>query len=157
MDTVDATRLGSGPLPATCVRTNKLAPTQTRSINKEVNWFKIRRKKSMWPDDFRKLALRLPEVVEQEHQGHPDFRISGKVFGTLGWPDSAWAMVKLPVAEQQKYTAAQPTVFEAAPGAWGKRGSTKIKLAAAAPAAVEEALLTAWRHVAPKRLAAKYQ
>jgi hypothetical protein len=37
----------------------------------------------MSPDDFRKLALRLPEVVEQQHQGHPDFRICGKVFATL--------------------------------------------------------------------------
>jgi hypothetical protein len=110
----------------------------------------------MWPDDFRKLALRLPEVVEQRHQGHPDFRIGGKVFATLGWPDNAWATVKLPVEQQQKYAAAQPSVFEPVPGAWGKRGSTKIKLAAAAPDAVEEALLTAWRHVAPKRLLAKY-
>ena len=110
----------------------------------------------MLPDDFRKLALRLPEVVEQQHQGHPDFRICGKVFATLGWPDSAWGMVKLPIEEQQKYTTAQPFVFEPVPGAWGRRGSTKIRLAAATPNAVEQALLTAWRHVAPKRLAAKY-
>ena len=41
-------------------------------------------------------------------------------------------------------------------GAWGRRGSTKIRLAGATPSAVEQALLTAWRHVAPKRLAAKY-
>jgi hypothetical protein len=91
----------------------------------------------MSPDDFRKLALRLPEVVEQQHQGHPDFRISDKVFATLGWPDTAWAMVKLPIAEQKKYTAAQPSVFEPATGAWGRRGSTKISLAAADPSAVE--------------------
>jgi hypothetical protein len=112
--------------------------------------------RSMTPDDFRRLALRLPEVVEQQHQGHPDFRIHGRVFATLGWPDSAWGMVKLPIEEQQKHTAAQPSVFEAASGAWGRRGSTKIRLAGATPSAVEQALLTAWRHVAPKRLAAKY-
>jgi hypothetical protein len=63
----------------------------------------------MTPDDFRKLALRLPEVVEQQHQGHPDFRIHGKVFATLGWPDSAWGMIKLPIQEQEKYAAAQPS------------------------------------------------
>ena len=111
----------------------------------------------MSPDDFRKLTLRLPEVVEQQHQGHPDFRIGNKVFATLGWPDSAWGMVRLPVDEQKKYTAAQPSVFEPATGAWGRRGSTKIRLAAADPNAVEQALLTAWRHSAPKRLGAKYQ
>jgi hypothetical protein len=110
----------------------------------------------MSPDDFRKLALRLPEVVEQQHQGHPDFRICGKVFATLGWPDSAWGMVKLPIEEQEKYMANQPFAFEPVPGAWGRRGSTKIRLATATPNAVEQALLTAWRHVAPKRLAAKY-
>jgi hypothetical protein len=59
----------------------------------------------MSPDDFRKLVLRLPEVVEQQHQEHPDFRIGKKVFATLGWPDSAWAMIKLPLEEQQKYIA----------------------------------------------------
>src|ERR1700758_4684838 len=110
----------------------------------------------MSPDDFRKLALRLPEVVEQQHQGHPDFRIGKKGFATLGWPDPAWAMVKCPSAEQKKYTTAQPSVFEPATGAWGRRGSTKISLAAADPSAVEQALLTAWRHVAPELLAAKY-
>jgi hypothetical protein len=110
----------------------------------------------MTPDDFRKLALRLPEVVEQQHQGHPDFRIHGKVFATLGWPDSAWGMVKLPIQEQEKRTAAQPSVFEAASGAWGRRGSTKIRLAGATPSAVEQALLAAWHQAAPKRLAAKY-
>ena len=110
----------------------------------------------MTPDDFRKLALLLPEVVEQQHQGHPDFRIHGKVFATLGWPDSAWGMVKLPIEEQEKYAAAQPSVFEAASGAWGRRGSTKIRLAGATPSAVEPAPFIAWRHVAPKRLAEKY-
>ena len=110
----------------------------------------------MSPDEFRKLALGLPEVIEQQHQGHPDFRICGQVFATLGWPDNAWAMVKLPIAEQQKYTAAFPSVFESAPGAWGRRGSTKIRLPAADANVVEQALRTAWRNVAPKRLAAKY-
>lgn len=110
----------------------------------------------MSPNDFRELALRLPEAVEQRHQGHPDFRICGKVFATLGWPDSAWAVVKLPIEEQQKYTATQPLVFQPLPGAWGRRGSTKVRLAAANSNAVEQALLTAWRHVAPKRLAERY-
>jgi hypothetical protein len=111
----------------------------------------------MTPDDFRKLALRLPEAVEQQHQGHPDFRIHGKVFATLGWPDGAWGMVKLPIQEQEKYAAAQPSVFEATAGAWGRRGSTQIRLAGAAPSAIEPALMSAWRHAAPKRFAAKYR
>ena len=110
----------------------------------------------MSPDEFRELALRLPESVEQQHQTHPDFRICGKVFATLGWPDDGWAMVKLPIEEQQKYTATHPLVFEPAPGAWGRRGSTKIRLAVSNSEAVAQALQTAWRHVAPRRLAEKY-
>ena len=50
----------------------------------------------MTPDDFRRHALQLPEAVEHEHMAHPDFRVRGKVFATLGWPDAAWAVVKLP-------------------------------------------------------------
>lgn len=44
--------------------------------------------------EFRILALSLPEATEAAHVGHPDFRIRGKIFATLG-PDEAWGMVKL--------------------------------------------------------------
>ena len=110
----------------------------------------------MTPDEFRDLALRLPEVVERQHQGHPDFRLRGKVFATLGWPDAAWAVVKLPPEEQEMRVAAEPGVFEPVPGAWGRRGSTKVRLAAADESAVRGALRAAWRNVAPKRLAAEH-
>jgi hypothetical protein len=102
------------------------------------------------PDEFRKLALRLPETVEQQHQGHPDFRVAGKVFATLGWPDTAWGMVKLPIEEQKTRVATQPEVFEPAPGAWGQRGSTKIRLAAAKIDLIEQVLRVAWGNAAPK-------
>lgn len=51
----------------------------------------------MSPDAFRTLALSLPETVEGSHHQHPDFRVGGKVFATLG-PDGSWAMLKLPVS-----------------------------------------------------------
>jgi hypothetical protein len=102
------------------------------------------------PDEFRKLALRLQETVEQQHQGHPDFRVGGKVFATLGWPDTAWGMVKLPIEEQKTRVATQPGIFEPAPGAWGRRGSTKIRLAAAEIDLIENVLQVAWGNVAEK-------
>ena len=34
----------------------------------------------------RKLALSFPEAEERDHQGHPSFRVRGKIFATL-WPD----------------------------------------------------------------------
>ena len=38
------------------------------------------------PDDARRLALALPEAVEQDHHGRPSFRVEGKIFATL-WSD----------------------------------------------------------------------
>ena len=48
----------------------------------------------MTADEFRRLALSLPEAVESSHMDHPDFRVAGKIFATLG-PDETWGMVKL--------------------------------------------------------------
>lgn len=36
---------------------------------------------------FRRMALSLPEVEARAHMQHPDFRVGGKVFATLGYPD----------------------------------------------------------------------
>ena len=49
----------------------------------------------MTANEFRKLALDLPETVEAEHMNHPDFRIRGKIFATLAYPDQSFGMVKL--------------------------------------------------------------
>jgi hypothetical protein len=47
------------------------------------------------PNEFRKLALSFPEVIESAHMRHPDFRVDGRIFATLGYPDGDWAVVKL--------------------------------------------------------------
>ncbi len=49
----------------------------------------------MKPNDFRGLALSFPESEERSHMEHPDFRVAGKIFATLGYPEDGWAMVKL--------------------------------------------------------------
>jgi predicted DNA-binding protein (MmcQ/YjbR family) len=48
----------------------------------------------MTADESRELALSLPETVESAHMDHPDFRVGGKIFATLG-PKEAWGMVKM--------------------------------------------------------------
>jgi hypothetical protein len=105
----------------------------------------------MTADDFRRLALSLPEAAEQSHMGHPDFRVGGKVFATLG-PDEDWGMVKLTAEQQATFIRAQPEVFSPASGAWGRRGCTIVKLRAAKKSMVKEAMALAWRNTAPKRL-----
>jgi hypothetical protein len=107
----------------------------------------------MTSEDFRRMALELPEAAESSHMAHPDFRVCGKIFATLGYPDQNWAMVKLPPEQQEMLSKAQPTVFVPVKGGWGRQGATSVHLKAAKKAEVRGALLVAWRKVAPKRLA----
>lgn len=65
--------------------------------------------------------------------GHPDFRIGGKIFATLGSPDRDWAMVKLAPDQQRALVAAEPAVFQPCSGAWGRSGCTGIRLSAIRP------------------------
>jgi hypothetical protein len=103
-------------------------------------------------DDFRSLALSLPEALESAHMNHPDFRVGGKIFATLG-PDEAWGMVKLTPEQQARVVRDKPKMFAPVNGGWGRRGATTVHLAAATKAAVRPALFDAWRNVAPKKLA----
>lgn len=105
----------------------------------------------MTPARFRKLALELPEAVESEHMDHPDFRVRGKIFASLG-PDEDWGMVKLRPDQQALLTREEPEAFTAFPGAWGRRGCTKVILESAKEPSVREALAWAWRNTAPKKL-----
>ena len=110
----------------------------------------------MTPLQFRKLALALPEAMESEHMKHPDFRIRGKVFATLG-PDGDWGMVKLTPVQQADRMKSHGEMFEPANGAWGERGYTHVILAKAEKDIVRCALVDAWTNVAPKRLAEDYE
>jgi hypothetical protein len=107
----------------------------------------------MTPDAFRRLALALPEAVEAGHMGHPDFRVRGKVFATLGAPDPGHATVKLTPDQQEAAVAALPAVFRPAAGAWGRRGYTHVRLRPAKVASVKTVLALAWRNTAPPKLA----
>jgi hypothetical protein len=109
----------------------------------------------MTAGEFRALALGLPEAAEAGHMGHPDFRVRGKVFATLG-PDGDWGMVKLTPDEQGLFVRTAPGVFAPFNGAWGRRGCTRVTLAAADEPTVRQALAAAWRNTAPKRLAAEW-
>ena len=110
----------------------------------------------MTQKDFRRMALSLPETAESSHMDHPDFRVCNKIFATLGYPDEAWAMVKLMPDEQRKFVESEPKVFVPAKGGWGRRGSTNVRLRAARKSSVKLALLAAWRNAAPKRLAQEF-
>jgi hypothetical protein len=107
----------------------------------------------MTADQFRQLALSLPDTSESSHMNHPDFRVNGKIFATLGYPDAAHAVVILPPDEQRKFLEQEATAFSAATGAWGARGATKILLSAGRPASVRRALGIAWQERSTKKRA----
>jgi hypothetical protein len=104
------------------------------------------------PDGFRRLALGFPEAVESAHMGHPDFRVGGKIFATLGYPDAGWGMVKLTPDQQEAFVSAEPKVFSPVQGAWGRGGATRVSLRAARARSLRVALAAAWRNIAPRRL-----
>lgn len=110
----------------------------------------------MKANEFRRLALDLPEAAESSHMNHPDFRVRGKIFATLG-PGEIWGMVKLTPEQQAGYLRTAPAVFEPAAGAWGRRGATLVHLKAAPERLVRKALAEAWRNTAPKSLALRLE
>ena len=106
----------------------------------------------MTPNEFRELALSFPEAIQSAHMHHPDIHVDGKIFAALGYPNENSATVKLSPDAQKVFVDSNPDVFQAAKGAWGRRGSTIVHLPAATVHIVSEALTTAWRNTAPKRL-----
>src|ERR1700674_3786752 len=92
--------------------------------------------------DVRKLALALPETVEQDHFGNPSFRLRGKIFATV--PDSSHLNVMIDPFEVDAVVRADPESCEEL--LWGKevRG-IRVSLPNAAPAMVEELLRVARR------------
>jgi hypothetical protein len=82
----------------------------------------------MTPDGFRRLALDVLDAVESSHMNHPDFRVNGRIFATLGYPDAQWGMVKLLPIDQELFIQADPETFSPVTGAWGKGGATRVQL-----------------------------
>lgn len=84
--------------------------------------------------------------------GHADFRVGGRIFATLGYPDAGFGMVNLMPEQQEDFMALAPDAFAPAAGAWGRGGSTSVRLDAVTADHLEMALSAAWRKRAPKRL-----
>ena len=108
----------------------------------------------MNPDEFRHLALALPEAVESSHMRTPDFRVRGKIFATLGLGAQPRCVVKVTLEQQETFMRVDPAAFNPVKGGWGRKGWTQVLLASAQTSIVGDALALAWRNVAPKKLAA---
>jgi hypothetical protein len=105
----------------------------------------------MTPNQFRKVARALPGAIDGAHGGHPDFRAGagGKVFASLGAPDAAHGTVKLTPDQQALLVETNAKVFVPVRGAWGEKGYTNVRLAAADAKSVKHALTLAHQNCAP--------
>src|SRR5271169_5969408 len=124
------------------------------AVQAVVLWYgrSIRGASFVTANDFRRLALALPETAEHAHMDHPDFRVQGKIFATLGYPARGWGMIKLTPEQQHYFSKDYPGVFVPVKGAWGRRGATNVHLKTVSKTTLRKAVSTAWRNTAPKRL-----
>ena len=109
----------------------------------------------MTADDFRRLALELPETTQSAHMGHPDFRVDGRIFATLTAAGDK-GMAKLAPDQQEVLMSAEPDVFTPCEGAWGVRGCTYLILAAAEEDVARAALRLAWLNTASAKIRALF-
>ncbi len=111
----------------------------------------------MTPKKFRQLALALalPEAIESEHMGHPDFRVRGKIFATLNF-DETFAVLMLTPEQQEKCVRGTPKSFTPVKGGWGLRGCTQVELKKVGIRALQDGLRLAWNNKATKSLAAQF-
>src|SRR5688572_14073488 len=108
----------------------------------------------MTPAEFRRIVMSLAGVEEREHMGHPDFRVGGKIFATLGYPDDRFGTIMVSSRDQALLVRDHPKAFKPAPGAWGCSGSTSVLLRLAPRPTVTIAVEAAWSRRAPKSLSA---
>ena len=100
----------------------------------------------MTADEFRAIALSFSDAIEASHMDHPDFRVGGKIFATLGYPSNEWGCVSLTPEEQKRVSKAEPDVFVPVKGAWGRAGATQVYLGPARKGSVRAALREAWQY-----------
>ena len=102
-------------------------------------------------DDARRVALSLPEAVEQDHHGRPSFRVAGKIFATL-WDERHMNVM---LDEPGILTAVEAHPEICAEVMWGKRlAAVRVDLDAADEVLLADLLADAWERRAPVRLSA---
>ena len=103
----------------------------------------------MRENDFRRIALGMEGAVEGAHMGHPDFRVNNRIFATLHH-DREFGMVALTPDQQEQFMRAHPEAFAPESGAWGRGGSTRVRLAAVQEDTLGEAMTLAWQNTVKK-------
>jgi len=100
----------------------------------------------MRANDFRRMALGMEGAVEGAHMGHPDFRVNNRIFATLHH-DREFGMVTLTPDQQAQFMRAHPDAFAPESGAWGRAGSTRVRLASVHEETLGEVVTLAWQNI----------
>jgi hypothetical protein len=95
--------------------------------------------------DFRRLALALEGAEEGSHMGAADFRVGGRIFATLAAQSQGYGNLMITPEMQTEFVEAEPEVFLAIPGGWGRNGATHVVLAKANEELLAGALRAAWK------------
>src|SRR5215472_6542919 len=98
----------------------------------------------MHADDFRRIALKLPDAEESSHMGQPDFRVGGRIFATLAAQHLGYGNLMLTPEQQADFVGEMPDVFIPVAGGWGRNGATHVRLATVTEDVLAGALRTAY-------------
>jgi hypothetical protein len=95
----------------------------------------------MRAEDARRLALALPEAVEQDHHGRPSFRVAGKIFATI-WDERTMNVM---LDQPGIHTAVADYPDWCSERYWGKRlAAVAVDLPRAPERELLELLTDAW-------------
>lgn len=98
----------------------------------------------------RRIALSLPDTIEQDHFGIPSFRVNKRIFSTL-WMHDNKMMVKLSLIDQAAFSAVDKEAIYPVPNKYGDTGSTLFDLTKVDPGILEDALRTAYQTIVDKK------
>ncbi len=93
--------------------------------------------------DFRQLALSLPNVVEEPHFEKTSFRVNKKIFATMD-EENQRVCLMLSVEDQSVFCLHDKSTIYPVPNKWGQKGATFAELATAHPEILKDALTVAY-------------
>ena len=100
---------------------------------------------------FRQMALSFPETNEEPHFEKTSFRVRKKIFATYDETKNR-ACLKLTEADQDIFSLAAPGIIYPVDNKWSKQGWTLVELAKVRKKLFSDALISAYKAVAPPKL-----
>ncbi len=97
-------------------------------------------------------VLTLPEVTQAPHFDILSFKVKNKIFFTHNTLENR-ICVKLSEIDQDVFSKSFKDIIYPVPNKWGKHGWTLVDLKMVNQDVLKDIILTAYCHVAPKKLA----